>query len=293
MSEPFSERLSAAAEACGAAACVGIDPHLHLLPAALRHRFETLRGESFRMEAASAVQEWSLGVVEAIVGVVPAVKPQVAFFEALGAPGAAALETVVAAARGAGLLVVLDAKRGDIGSTAEAYARATLDEGAPLESDALTVAPYLGPSSLEPFLRRCDQGRGLFVLVRTSNPGSEVWQRAPGTAELVADWIEHTNQTRLGATGFGPVGAVVAANLGEELGQWRERMPSAWFLMPGVGAQGATASDVASVVGRGALVTASRSVLFGVDAQEDWKNGVHQRAHALVAELVAAVPPLP
>ena len=291
MSEPFSERLLAAAEACGAAACVGIDPHLQRLPSALRHRFEGRQGLDFRVEAASAVQEWGLGVVDAIAGVVPAVKPQVAFFEALGSPGAVALETIVAASRAAGLLVVLDAKRGDIGSTAEAYARATLDEGAPLQSDALTVAPYLGPSSLEPFLRRCDQGRGLFVLVRTSNPGSDVWQRAPGTADLVADWIEQTNQPRLGASGFGPVGAVIAANLGDELSHWRARMPSAWFLMPGVGAQGATAADVGALVGRGALVTASRSVLFGKEELEDWKNGVHQRAHALVAELVAAATP--
>src|SRR5690606_20770824 len=121
-----------------------------------------------RAALAVAASAFCRGVIEVTADLVPACKPQVAFFEALGAPGVAALEEVVAAARAAGMLVILDAKRNDIGSTAEAYAQATLDDDGPMGADAVTLSPYLGPESLEPFARRVDQGKGMFVLVRTS-----------------------------------------------------------------------------------------------------------------------------
>ena len=178
----FSERLLAAANTCGNTACVGIDPHLDRLPAPL------IKQATDRRELAEAAQTFGLGVVEAVAGIVPAVKPQVAFFEALGAPGVTALETVIAAARDHGLVVVLDAKRGDIGSTAEAYAQATLDETG-LGVDAVTLSPYLGAESLQPFARRCPE-RGLFVLLRTSNPGAEAWQGRSMTARSATPFAD-------------------------------------------------------------------------------------------------------
>lgn len=198
-----------------------------------------------------------------------AIKPQVACFERLGAPGWAALERVAAAARAAGLLVLADAKRGDIGVTAEAYAQAFLGATPTpfgtvggLDADAMTVNPYMGEDTLEPFVAA---GRGLFVLVRTSNPGAAglqdvaledgapVWERV---ARLV---------DRIGGDGDGlsDVGAVVGATVPQHLERARELMPRATFLLPGIGAQGGRVEDVAPAFapGRsGGLVTASRSI---------------------------------
>ncbi len=290
MPAPFSERLADATARCGAPACVGIDPHLDRLPVSLRRRYEGLRGDTFREAAAAAVREWALGVVDVVAGQVPIVKPQSAFFEALGARGVAVLEEVVAEARRAGLMVLLDNKRGDIGSTAAAYARVTMEPGAPCESDAVTLSPYLGIESLTPFLDACDaHGKGMFVLVRTSNPGSYQWQLERSIAPAVADQLEAWSAQRADVHGYGPVGAVVAANLPDEIDGWRARMGHCWFLMPGFGAQGATASDVAPLVagGRGALIAASRSVLFppAGAVEPDWKAGVDERCRAFVVDL--------
>jgi len=235
-----------------------------------------------------------LGAIEAVADVAAAVKPQFAFFEQLGSPGVAVLEEVVHAAKGTGLLVVADAKRGDIGSTAEAYARFILDDDGPLGADAVTLSPYLGAESLAPFAQRIDAGKGLFVLVRTSNPGSGRWQLGGdgAIAPRVADWIASTNATYAHDGALGPVGAVIGATVPDEAGGWRARMPSAPFLVPGFGAQGAGREDVRRhfrADGSGALITSSRGVLFpptGTDA--DWPSAVRQRAvdfAATVAEV--------
>lgn len=238
----------------GNAACVGLDPHLDRVPG--------LDPGSPRHVQAEVVRAFCLTVLEAVAPLVPAVKPQVAFFEALGSPGVAVLEEVVRAAREAGLVVVADAKRGDIGSTAEAYARALLDDDGPLGADAVTVSPYLGPESLAPFAARTRAGKGMFVLVRTSNPDAGAWQSETGLAARVADWIAAASS----GPGLGPVGAVVAANLPRaEVEGWRERLPHSWFLVPGIGAQGAVAADVRAhrrPDGLGALAASSREVLF-------------------------------
>jgi orotidine-5'-phosphate decarboxylase len=285
---PFADRLAEAVIRTGAATCVGLDPHLDALPASLRVglRVDT---PADRAAAAAVVERWSLGVLDAIVGVAAAVKPQVAFFEVLGAPGVAVLERVVAAARARGLLVLLDAKRGDIGTTAEAYARWALDPDGPVAADAVTLSPYLGPESLAPFVARADRGAGLFVLVRTSNPGAGVWQLggdAP-VAGRVADWVTEANAPRRGAAGLGPVGAVVGATLPGEIAGWRERMPDAWLLLPGFGAQGAGPKDVAAAFrpdGLGALVVSARGVTFGPET-DDWQAGVAARAQAFARAL--------
>lgn len=264
----FVERLEAAVRSCGAAACVGIDPHAERLPVCLG-------------AGPDAARAYGLGVVRACAGVVPAVKPQSAFFEVHGSAGVAALEDVVRAARAAGLLVVLDSKRGDIGTTAEAYARATLDDDGPTGADAVTVSPYLGRESLEPFAARFPSGKGLFVLLRTSNPGAGAWQRgAPGIADHVAEWLmAHPS-----------AGAVVGATLGAEGRAWRERLPRTWFLVPGYGAQGGDRAAVDALRradGLGALVVSARGVGFPAEGRDgdDWERALGARARAFVREV--------
>jgi orotidine-5'-phosphate decarboxylase len=291
---PFAERLAVAVQDKGPV-CIGLDPHLHLLPVHFREQYAGLNGATFRQAAAGAVLDWGLEVLEAIAGVAAAVKPQVAFFEQLGAPGVAALEALVARAKAMGLLVVLDAKRGDIGSTAQGYCRATLDDTGPLGADSVTLSPYLGPESLRPFLDCCDaQGKGLFILVRTSNAEADAMQ-ANGVAEKVAGWISAWNQSRSGPQALGPVGAVVGATVPSEASALRAAMPQSWILVPGYGAQGGSAADTLPCFrqdGLGALVNSSRGVLFAKPGEEARYQADHQalvREHALAmaAELKA------
>jgi len=220
------------------------------------------------------------------------VKPQVAFFEALGGPGMTALERVCAHARAAELLVIADAKRGDIGSTAEAYAQAWVyrREGGPPIADAVTVSPYLGGDSLEPFLAACHDGAGVFVLARTSNPGSTdlqeamladgrpVWER---TAELIAGWGERF----VGESGLSAVGAVVGATWPEAVVRARDLMPHQPLLLPGVGAQGGAAADLHAAFRdhpAGGLVVAARSVIYAWrERGGDWQQGVRTAAAEL------------
>jgi len=197
-----------------------------------------------------------------------AVKPQSAFFEARGWQGVRSFEAACAYARDAGLLVIADVKRGDIGSTAAAYAAAFTPH-----ADAATVNPYLGGDAVEPFLDACRRGAGIFVLVKTSNPGSgdlqdvrledgrRVWERV---AELVDRW----GSDLVGERGLSSVGAVVGATYPQEVAEARALLPRAPLLLPGVGAQGATAADVAAAFANGpagGLVSASRSVIFADD----------------------------
>lgn len=291
---PFADRLTEAVRATGASACVGLDPHLDRLPEPLVADALTLSGAERRVALAAAARTFCLGVIDTVAGLVPSVKPQVAFFEALGSPGVAALEDVVRAARDAGLLVVLDAKRGDIGSTARAYAHATLADNGPLRADSVTLSPYLGVESLEPFVDAADHGKGIFVLVRTSNAGAGQWQLGGDhpVAERVASWINAANAEREGASGFGPVGAVIGATLPLEAPHWRAAMPRAWFLVPGYGAQGASAVDCRGHLrddGLGALVVSARGVLYpkAGRAGVDWKDGLHRRTSDFAADLRA------
>lgn len=274
--EHFGDRLAQRVEAVGSPICVGLDPHLDRLP-------QPLRG----LEIPVAVERFCLEVVGRAAPLAAAVKPQVAFFEALGHRGVAVLERVVAAAREAGLLVVLDAKRGDIGSTARAYAQATLADDGPMAADAITLSPYLGEESLRPFLEYCPEGKGLFVLVRTSNPGSAAWQQE--SAPRIADWIRTENARFPGD--LGPIGAVLGATIPEGGSSWRARLPRSWFLIPGYGAQGATARELTGFFrgdGQGGLVNSSRGVLFGARPEgDDWPEQVEGRIRAFAADLSA------
>ena len=265
----FGDRLAAAVERKGAPLCVGLDPDPALMPEGL------------------GVVEFCHGIVHAVEPFAVAVKPQAAFFEAQGADGWSAFVEVCGHAREAGLLVIADAKRGDVPSTARAYAAAF----APL-ADAVTVNPYLGHDSLEPFFA-CD-GLGVFVLVKTSNPssvdlqdlpladGRRVWQHVAG---LVDRW----GADHVGESGLSSVGAVVGATFPHEVAEARRLLPRSVLLLPGVGAQGARAEDLAeafSVGPAGAIVSASRSVLYA-DRGERWQEAAGAEAERLAGELRA------
>lgn len=298
MNAPFGERLAEAVLRVGAPLSVGLDPHLERYPAGLRALFEGRRGAEYRIAAAEAVSRFELAALEALAGRVAAVKLQLAFYEQLGAPGWAALESTCARARALGLLVIADGKRGDIASTAAAYAAAALDPDGPLGADALTVNPWMGFDTLLPFLDRCARhGGGMFVLVRTTNPGSADLQRhgEPMAALRVAEAVARLGAGLRGARGLSSVGAVVGAQIqAEEQIRLRACMPDAWFLVPGVGAQGAGPAEALAgrrADGLGSLVVAARSVLFpdGQDAayEADFQGWISGRAEALAGALAA------
>lgn len=293
---PFSDRLADAVERKRTQLVVGLDPVVDMLPV-------ELRGEAVasRVAAAGAVERFCKGIVDAVAPYVVAVKPQVAFFEELGSDGWRAFEQVSAYAREAGLLVIVDAKRGDVGSTARAYATAYLEarDGQPALADALTLSPFLGRDSLDPFFAACRRdGAGVFLLVRTSNPGAAELQDAVlsdgrplwrQVAELVDAWGEDL----VGARGLSSVGAVVGATVPRIVGEARREMPRAIILLPGVGAQGATPADVARAFTSGpssALVNASRSVIYAYrDAPDgDWRAAAAAEAARLRGAVWAA-----
>lgn len=251
MGERFGVRLWAAVAAHGPL-CVGIDPHAPLLAA-----------WGLRDDAAGA-ERFGRTVVAALAGKVAAVKPQSAFFERFGAAGVAALERVIGDARAAGLLVITDVKRGDIGSTAAAYAQAYLDPASPLCSDALTVSPYLGFGSLRPFLdQAATHGGGVFVLALTSNPeGPQVQHaRTPAGATVAGTILAAVAACNAGVQPQGSIGVVVGATIADTAENLAVNGP---LLVPGLGAQGGGAADLRRLFGPVAghvLPSVSRSVL--------------------------------
>ena len=291
----FPDRVAEAVERRRSQLVVGLDPRVDLLPVELRG--EAVHG---RAEAAAAVARFCRGIVDAVAPYVVAVKPQLAFFEALGADGWGALEEVSAHARDVGLLVIADGKRGDIGSTARAYAAGFLEPrgDAPPLADALTVNPYLGQDSVEPFLQACRlHGAGIFCLVRTSNAGAAdiqdlalsdgrpLWQHV---ARLVCEWGDDL----VGERGLSSVGAVLGATVPRAVAEARRALPRSILLLPGVGAQGATPADVARAFTSGpasALVTASRSVIYAYRASDaDWRSAAAAEAARLAREVWVA-----
>ncbi|MGW5054658.1 orotidine-5'-phosphate decarboxylase [Actinokineospora sp. NPDC004072] len=252
----FGARLAQTVAARGAL-CVGIDPHPALLAA------WGLPGD------ASGLERFALTCVEALAGEVAVLKPQSAFFEAHGSRGVAVLERLIAEARAAGALVLVDAKRGDIGSTMTAYAQAYLSDGSPLAGDAVTLSPYLGFGSLEPAIAAAEAtGRGVFVLALTSNPEGAQVQRAESGGKSVAQAVvDEATARNAGVEPLGPVGLVIGATLtatGVDLSALNGPI-----LAPGVGAQGAGPADLARLFGKGrhVLPTSSRDVLrHGPDA---------------------------
>jgi orotidine-5'-phosphate decarboxylase len=285
----FGDRLAGAIERKRSQLVVGLDPRLDLLPI-------ELRGDP----PAQAIARFGRGIIDAVAPHAVAIKPQLAFFEAHGAEGMRSFEDLCAYARSAGLLVIADGKRGDIGSTARAYAAAYLERrgGAAPVADALTVNPYLGRDSLEPFLAACRrEGAGIFCLVKTSNEGGAdvqdlalldgrlLWQHV---AKLVGEWGEDL----AGERGLSSVGAVVGATHPRAVGEARRLLPRAILLLPGVGAQGATPADVARAFTSGpasALVTVSRAVMYASrNSAADWRSAAGSEAARLKREVWAA-----
>jgi orotidine-5'-phosphate decarboxylase len=271
----FADRMLEACAAKGGPVCVGLDPRWEDLPEGIR----AAHGDDLEGRAA-AVLEFGRAVIDVVAPLVPVVKPNSAFYEALGPAGFRCYMETVAAARAKGLLVIGDVKRGDLGNTAEAYARAHFDLAG---ADALTLNPYLGHDSLEPFLRRCrEDGRGCFVLVKTSNPGSADLQDLEvgnlrvfeEVALLVRNWSAGAGL--VGGRGWSSMGAVVGATFPAEAALLRRMLPGVPFLVPGYGAQGATAADCVPSFdgkGEGAVVNSSRGILLA------WRKGPLAEKH--------------
>lgn len=300
----FADRLAAAVRAKGNAVCVGLDPRWESLPAELRQR----HGAATLASVAAAFEEFCGRVLDIVAPLVPVIKPQSAFFEACGPEGMAALQRLLRKARDLDLITILDSKRNDIASTASAYADAAFD-GTRLagrtfpvwEADALTINPYLGRDAVEPFLESARRiGAGLFVLVRTSNPGAGQFQDllvSDGATpprplyQHVGEAVTAWTRENLGACGLGDVGAVVGATYPAELAMLRKQMPEVLFLVPGFGAQGGKAGDVAAAFrpdGLGAIVNSSRGILFPFKPDEPrWEARIEEATRATIAALTS------
>jgi orotidine-5'-phosphate decarboxylase len=294
----FADRLADAVRQKGNPLCVGLDPRWESLPASLQSRYGPPPAG-----AASAFEEFCSRILDIVAPIAPVVKPQSAFFELCGPAGLVALQNVLRKAARLGLVTILDSKRGDIASTAAAYADAAFG-GMPLGEtvfpiwnvDSLTVNPYLGRDAVEPFIQAGRKhGRGLFVLVRTSNPGAAMFQDLncggvplhEKVGAAVASWAREN----IGQCGFGDVGAVVGATHPAELQKLRAMFPEVWFLVPGYGAQGASAADVAGAFradGLGAIVNSSRGVTFPFRRDDPaWEAAIENAARAAATELAA------
>lgn len=295
----FADRLASAVQRVRTPVLVGLDPQIDKLPRSL------VPDNNAPSARAAAYQGFCRGVIDVVAPLVAAVKPQAAFFEELGPAGMIALAKVIEHARERGLLVIFDGKRNDIGSTAEAYARGILGADSPWSADAITVSPYLGGDSLEPFVQVASQRNcGVFVLVKTSNPRGGDFQDLKIDGQplyrRVAAHVEKLAASKLGSSGYGAVGAVVGATYPEQLVELRSAMPHAWLLVPGYGAQGGTAADVRGAFderGLGAIINSSRGIIFAHSRKEyarfgepRWQGAVEAATRDMIEELAASTP---
>lgn len=291
--DAFADRFIEAVRRKGSPLCVGLDPFPDRIPA--------LFGETNSIEA---LRKFGDEIVMLAAKHAAVLKPQLGFFEPYGPEGVAAARDATTHARDKGMIVLLDAKRGDIGSTAEGYARACLGPAPGYDADCVTVNPYLGRDSLEPFLKLAEQrSKGVAVLVRTSNPGARdlqdldnrgepIWRR---TAQMIAPLASRL----VGASGWSGLMAVAGATYPDEARTLRETLPKNLFLVPGYGAQGASAADaVAGFIkgprGReGGVVSSSRAVLYPEAATAartlaDWRVAIDTAMQSAAVELAAA-----
>lgn len=253
----------------------GLDPKLDYVPEEMKTAAFREYGETFA-GAAQAILHFNKTLIDALCDIVPAVKPQSAYYEMYGVEGIKCLKETIDYARKQGMYVILDAKRGDIGATSEAYARAYLGETglgsreeAAFDADCLTVNPYLGTDGVKPFADQCAAyKKGIFVLVKTSNQSSGELQDLKSGGRFIyehmADLVKEWGADLIGTHGYSSVGAVVGATYPEQAEALRAQMPHTYFLVPGYGAQGGKAADVAKSFNRdglGAIVNASRSIM--------------------------------
>lgn len=297
----FADRLTQAVRRTSSPVSVGLDPRWDELPDSFH-----AAGDGYETRA-GAYADFCRRVVDVVASLVPVVKVQAAFFEELGPPGMAAMAEVIDHSQAQGLMVIVDGKRNDIGSTAAAYARGYLGrQQSAWHADALTVSPYLGDDSLAPLVETATaRGAGLFVLVKTSNPGGGMLQDVAADGRpvyrRVADHVERLSADGAGACGYGSVGAVVGATYPEQLVELRAAMPHSWLLVPGFGSQGGTAADVAGgfdAQGLGAIVNNSRGILFSYRRPEyaerfgpsRWQEATEAATRDMIDRLRAETP---
>lgn len=294
----FGDRLGAAVREKGTAAVVGIDPVLERLPRSLRDDISTAE------DAARAIAAFGRGVIESVATHVPLVKINIAFFEVFHEYGIAAFYQLVEAARDAGLLVIADIKRGDIGSTAALYARGHLantawpDLSARRIPDAVTLAGYLGRGAVQPFVDVCaTTGRGVYVLVRPSDPGADQVHDFGGETErfyeFMGDLVSQWGTELIGENGLSAVGAVVAPKDASSTARLRSRLPHTPLLVPGYGAQGAGVEACRPCFSKtpgSAVVNASRSVIYAFDDNggPDWRAAISEAAQRFAADIPAS-----
>lgn len=263
---------------------VGLDPALERMPENWLKK-QGLDQQSSLAACAEGIYQYNLMVLDAIADIVPAVKPQSAYYELFGSAGIIALEKTIKAARDRNLLVILDVKRGDIASTATAYAKSYLpsEPKRPLEADAITIVPYLGTDCIEPFFTEATKwGKGIFVCVKTSNPGAAIVQEqqcqhsmTTGASkqeingqylyEVIADLIKPASDNSIGSSGYSGIGAVVGATYPEAAQRLRKQLPHSLFLVPGVGAQGGGNEGIKACFnpdGLGAVISSSRAIMY-------------------------------
>jgi len=285
---------------------VGLDPNLSFIPCHILENARALVEEGGReipeycekenMIAAEAVWQFNKGIIDAVCDLVPAVKPQVAMYEQFGIPGMITYRRTVEYSRSKGLIVIGDVKRGDIGSTSEAYARGHL-AGKAFDVDFATVNPYLGTDGVKPFIEVCKEyDKGIFVLVKTSNPSSGEFQdvlTGDGRAvyELVGQKVREWGADSMEGV-YSNVGAVVGATYPEQARILRRIMPHTFILAPGYGAQGATAADLSEFFdpdGLGAIVNSSRGIIAAYKKEEYKKFGEEGFADAARAASLAMI----
>ncbi len=274
----------------------GLDTRIEYLPEAFIKEVMPQGINSFE-DAAEAVYQYNVRLVDALYDIVPAVKVQVAYYEMYGVAGMAAFEKTMAYAKSKGMIVMADVKRNDIGATASCYANAYVGETEmpygkvkPFSSDIATINPYLGVDGIKPFTDACAaNGTGVFALVKTSNPSSGQlqdlkYEDGRTLYEAVADLVEEWGEGTRGETGYSAIGAVVGATYPQQGTALRARMPHTFFLVPGYGAQGATGKDIAGCFdanGNGAIVNASRSILCAWKKREGVAFDVAARDEAI------------
>ena len=282
--------------------CLGVDPHLDLMPKI----FDITTNST---NIVGQVEKFCFSLLDAAVGLVPAIKPQIALFEQLGPDGMKLLSSLCKHAQSQNFLVIMDAKRGDIGSTSQAYANAYLGKDAPFPSDALTINPWLGIDSLEPFFKKASEtSSGLFVLVHTSNKGSKDIQEISLSTgikcyEHLANILKPIVEKHKGALGLSSIGVVSGATFREESVALRKLLPNAPFLIPGYGTQGASAKDACAPLVQDTehsnllnfgLINASRSILFSEDSYlanniEEWQKIILSKINSINNELTSII----
>lgn len=300
--DSFSARLTQKIQAKQTPVLVGLDPRFELIPDSLKKSVDTQNP----FAVATLFERFCKAIIDIISPLVPGVKPQCAFFEQLGVPGMQCLSNIIEYARQNDLLVILDGKRNDIGSTASAYANAYLGSNSIWKADALTVSPYLGDDSLSPFVQLAEERQaGIFVLVKTSNAGGAMFQDLVSNNkpiyQYVAEYVERLSEESCSLnqlTYYGNVGAVVGATWSTQLSELRSIMKKVWFLVPGYGSQGGTAADVAGAFdenGLGAIVNNSRGILFAhrsarysdLFGENQWEKAVETATRQMIESLAA------